>query len=109
MISRIWHGWTTPENAHNYEILLKDEIFLGIHDRHIHGFKGIKLLRRDVRDEVEFITIMEFESLDAIREFAGEDYESAVVPETARALLSHFDKRSQHYEIRVEINRLGIE
>jgi heme-degrading monooxygenase HmoA len=109
MISRIWHGWTTLENAHNYEFLLKDEIFLGIHDRHIHGFTGIKLLRRDVGDEVEFITIMEFESLDAVREFAGEDYESAVVPEAARAVLSHFDERSQHYEIRDEINRLGIE
>jgi heme-degrading monooxygenase HmoA len=100
MISRIWHGWTTPGNADTYEALLKEEIFVGIHNRHIRGFKSIKLLRREVGDEVEFITIMEFDSLDAVREFAGEDYEQAVVPPKARAVLSRFDARSQHYDIR---------
>jgi len=102
MIARIWHGWTTPTNADKYETLLKEEIFVGIQSRHIHGFKAIQLLRREINDEVEFITIMKFESLDAVREFAGEDYEAAVVPEKARKLLSRFDKRSQHYEIMVE-------
>ena len=101
MISRIWHGWTTLDNADKYEMLLKEEIFVGIQDRHIRGFKSIQLLRRDIGDEVEFVTIMLFDSLDAVREFAGEDYETAVVPEKARALLSHFDQRSQHYEVRV--------
>ena len=102
MVSRIWHGWTTPGNADKYEAMLKEEIFVGIQNRHIRGFKGIQLLRREVGDEVEFVTIMLFDSLDAAREFAGEDYEMAVVPEKARAVLSHFDKRSQHYEIRAE-------
>ncbi len=102
MISRIWHGWTTPANADTNEALLKEEIFVGIQDRHIHGFKDIQLLRREVGDEVEFITIMRFDSLDAVREFAGEDYEVAVVPLKARAVLAHFDARSQHYEIRAE-------
>lgn len=102
MISRIWHGWTTPGNADTYEALLKEEIFVGIENRHIRGFKGIQLLRRQVADEVEFVTIMWFDSLDAVREFAGEDYEVAVVPEKARAVLSHFDRRSQHYEVRAE-------
>jgi heme-degrading monooxygenase HmoA len=102
MISRFWHGWTTPGNANKYEALLKEEIFVGIQNRHIHGFKGIQLLRREVGEEVEFVTIMAFHSLDAVREFAGEDYEAAVVPDKARAVLSHFDKRSQHYEIRAE-------
>ena len=102
MISRIWHGWITPQNADIYEALLKEEIFVGIQERHIRGFKGIQLLRREVNDEVEFVTIMMFESLDAVREFAGEDYEQAVVPEKARAVLSRFDGRSQHYEIKAE-------
>lgn len=102
MISRIWHGWTTPANADKYEALLKEEIFVGIQNRHIRGFKGIQLLRREVGAEVEFVTIMLFDSLDAVREFAGADYEVAVVPEPARAVLSHFDARSQHYEIRAE-------
>src|ERR1043165_7003229 len=100
MISRIWHGWTTPENADTYEILLKEEIFVGIQDRQIRGFRNIQLLRRNVGEEVEFVTIMSFDSLEAVREFAGEDYETAVVPEKARAVLSHFDQRSQHYEVR---------
>jgi heme-degrading monooxygenase HmoA len=100
MMSRIWHGWTTPGNADKYEMLLKEEIFIGIQNLHIHGFKSIQLLRRNVGNEVEFVTIMLFDSLDAVREFAGEDYEAAVVPEKARAVLSHFDHRSQHYEIR---------
>ena len=99
MISRIWHGWTTPQYADKYKALLKEEIFVGIHERRIRGFKGIQLLRRDLDHEVEFITIMRFDSLDSVREFAGEDYEAAVVPEQARKLLSHFDERSQHYEI----------
>ena len=100
MISRIWHGWTTPENADTYENLLKEEIFVGIHNRDIKGFKNIQLLRRDVGEEVEFVTIMLFDSLDAVRKFAGEDYEAAVVPDKARAVLAHFDDRSQHYEVK---------
>ncbi len=102
MISRIWHGWTTPQNADIYEAMLKEEIFVGIQNRRIPGFRHIQLLRRDVGQEVEFITIMLFDSLTAVREFAGEDYEACVVPPKARAVLSHFDQRSQHYEVRAE-------
>lgn len=102
MISRIWHGWTTPGNADIYEEMLREEIFAGIEQREIQGFRGIQLLRRDVGKEVGFVTIMRFDSLDAVREFAGQDYEVAVVPQKARAVLSRFDERSQHYEIRVE-------
>lgn len=102
MISRIWHGWTTPANADVYEALLKEEIFVGIENRQIAGYRGIHLLRRDLGDEVEFVTIMWFDTLDAVRAFAGEDYEVAVVPPKARAVLSRFDARSQHYEVTVD-------
>jgi len=74
MIARIWHGWTTPGNANKYDSLLREEIFVGIQNRRIPGFKSIQLLRREIGKEVEFVTIMLFDSLDAIREFAGEDY-----------------------------------
>ena len=103
MISRIWHGWTTPNNADAYETLLKNEIFVGIAGRQIAGYRGIHLLRRDLGNEVEFVTVMRFDSLEAVRAFAGEDYEIAVVPPKARALLSRFDARSQHYEVRAEV------
>ena len=103
MISRIWHGWTAPANADAYENLLKSEIFIGIKNRQIAGYRGIQLLRRDIGNEVEFITIMWFDGIPAVRAFAGEDYEVAVVPARARALLSRFDERSQHYEVKVEM------
>lgn len=102
MITRIWHGWTTPESADKYETLLKEEIFTFIQNRKIPGFQGIQLNRREVGDEVEFLTIMSFDSLEAVRVFAGEDYELAFVPDKARAILSHFDQRAQHYEVRAE-------
>ena len=99
MIVRIWHGWTTPANADAYETLLKEEIFVGIQDRRIRGFKNIQLLRREAGAEIEFVTIMLFDSLNAVRGFAGGNYEVAVVPPRARALLSRFDERSQHYSL----------
>ena len=100
MIARLWHGWTMHGNADRYEALLKEEIFVGIQNRNIAGLRSIQLLRRDLEDEVEFVTILTFESLDDVREFVGEDYEVAFVPEKARAVLARFDERAQHYEIR---------
>lgn len=104
MISRIWHGWTNRENADAYEKLLRKEIFLNIAKRQIQGYKGIHLLRRDVNEGVEFVTIMWFDTLDAVRTFAGQEYEIAVVPPDARKLLSRFDQRSAHYDV-IEIPR----
>jgi len=103
MIFRIWHGWTTPENADIYENLLKEEIFPGIESKKIFGYRGIKLLRRQLANEVEFITIMQFDSLDAVEQFAGEDYEKSYVPEKAKKVLSKHDDRSQHYEMKESI------
>lgn len=102
MIVRIWHGWTTPENADAYEAVLRQEVFVGIQGRNINGFRGIELLRRPLANEVEFITVMRFDSIAAVRDFAGDDYEAAVVPPRARQLLSHFDQRSQHYDVRID-------
>jgi heme-degrading monooxygenase HmoA len=103
MISRVWHGWTAPANADDYEALLKNEIFTGIRNRQIKGYRGIHLLRRNLSEEVEFVTVMWFDSIEAVQTFAGEDYEVAVVPPKARTLLSRFDARSQHYEVRAEM------
>ncbi|HTX88229.1 MAG TPA: hypothetical protein VMC08_04510 [Bacteroidales bacterium] len=100
MISRIWHGYTTFGNADAYENVLKEEIFTGIKNRNINGYRGIQLLRRELEKEVEFITIMWFDTLDSVKEFAGADYEQAVVLDKPRKLLARFDARSQHYEIR---------
>ncbi len=102
MISRIWHGYTNRENSDTYEILLQKEIFVGIANRNIDGYRGIQLLRRELSTETEFITIMWFDSIDSVKKFAGEDYEKAVVPEAARRILLHFDKRSAHYIVKTD-------
>jgi len=96
MISRVWHGWTTREDADVYERLLRSEILPGIH--RVDGYRGAYVLRRDVEDGVEFVTMTMFDSLDAVRAFAGEDYEVAVILPEARELLARFDERSAHYE-----------
>lgn len=98
MITRVWHGWTSRANAAVYENLLRSEIFTGIANRRIAGYRGISLCRRELEEEVEFVTIMWFDSLDAVRAFAGEDYARAVVPPKARAVLRRFDEVSAHYE-----------
>lgn len=98
MIMRYWRGWTTPGNADAYDAIVSTEVLPGIAARGVEGYHGSYLLRRDVGDEVEFATIMLFESLDAVRAFAGADYDLAYVPPRARAVLSRFDERSAHYE-----------
>lgn len=100
MIGRIWHGWTSFENADAYERLLKEEIIPEIADKKMTGYKEIQVFRRPLKDEVEFITVMWFKSLNEVKQFVGEDYEQAHVPAKAQKLLSRYDKRSQHYEIR---------
>jgi heme-degrading monooxygenase HmoA len=100
MIGRLWHGVTTRENAAKYEDLLRSEILPGIH--RVDGYKGAWLLCREVPEGAEFVTLTIFESMDAVRRFAGEDAEAAVVPEAARRLLARFDRRSIHYTILVE-------
>jgi len=100
VIKRIWRGWTTPGNAGSYERLLEEEVFPGIEEKGIPGYRGIELLRRNGRDEVEFITIMSFDSMEAVRAFVGEDHDRAYVPDRARAILERFDERSRHYEER---------
>ena len=102
MITRIWHGWTTPENAPKYEELLRSEVLPGIH--RVAGFHGAHLLRREVGDEVEFVTLCYFESLQDVRAFAGDDYTVAVILPEARRLLKRFDQRSEHYETVLKVD-----
>lgn len=104
MIKRIWHGWTTPSNADAYETLLKEKIFPGIAAKNISGYRGIELLRQAHGDEVEFITIMTFDSLDAVKQFVGDDPSVSYVPVTARQVLSRWDDHSQHYEVRESLS-----
>lgn len=100
MIGRLWHGWTARDKADAYEELLRTEVLPGIHK--VDGYRGAYLLRRDVEEGVEFVTLTLFESMDSVRAFAGEDHEVAVVPPKARELLSRFDPTSDHYEVVIQ-------
>ena len=98
-IKRIWHGWTTVENADAYERLLREEVSVGIEAMRIPGLRRFEMMRRPAADEGEFVTIMEFDDLDSVKAFVGEDYEACYVPDAARAVLKRFEDRSAHYEL----------
>ena len=97
MIARVWHGWTKPENADAYEATLKPELLPGISKA--KGYRGSYLLRRNLGKEVEFITILLFDSLDNIRAVAGPDYEKSIIPEERRKYLARHDDKAAHYEV----------
>ena len=99
MICRLWRGWTTPENADAYERIVREHVIPGIEARRIAGFRHIDLMRREIGREVEFQTLMWFDSLDAIKAFVGDDYSVSHVPARAQAVLSRFDERAAHFEV----------
>ena len=99
MICRLWRGWTTPDNADAYEAVVRRQVIPGIEARRIPGFRSIDLIRRERDHDVEFMTLMWFDSLDSVKAFTGEDYDVAHVPPAAQAVLADFDRRSAHYEV----------
>ena len=97
MIERVWCGWVSDANAEAYAAFLRDTLLPGAHA--IPGYGGARVLWRRVGDEWEVMTITRFDSLDAIRAFAGNDLEAAHIAPEARALLSRWDERVRHFEI----------
>lgn len=105
MIARVWHGWTTSQNADAYERHLRTTVFPGVH--RVPGYKGAHLFRREGGQEVEFVAITYFESLEAVRGFAGPDYEVAVISKEAQSLLSRYNRRADHYSVVLEPQSLS--
>ena len=97
MICRIWHGFTTSENADQYATMLRKDVLPGI--GRVQGYLGAQLMRKNHKTETEFITITYFDSLDSVKAFAGDDYTKAVIHPEAGKLLTHYDERSKHYEL----------
>lgn len=100
-VARIWRGWTTIENADAYEAVAKDQVFPDIIERGIPGLVSADLLRAERHEdgEVEFTTIIWFDDLDSVKNFMGEDYRRAHVPDNARAVLSRFDAEAKHFHL----------
>jgi heme-degrading monooxygenase HmoA len=97
MIARIWRGWATPENADAYEAHFRTSVLIEL--RGVEGFVAAQLLRRTDGDEVELMAVTYWDSMAAIRRFAGEDYEVAVVAPAAQAVLSRYEERVVLYEV----------
>src|SRR5437764_1801272 len=109
MIARIWHGWTKRTDAKTYETMLRDEIFPSIAARNIEGYRGAELFINREAEEVEFMTLLRFDSMDAVKEFAGADEGKPVIYPKAEALLIRMDERSRHYRIAVGGGNVTIE
>lgn len=97
MVARVWRGTTDAANADAYESMLKPELLPGL--SRAKGFRGSYLFRRAAGDEVEFLTIILWKSLDDVRALAGPDYETAVIPEERRKHLLRYDAKATHYEV----------
>src|SRR5215831_4294370 len=100
MIARIWHGWTKPEDAKAYQQLLRDEIFPSIAARKIEGYRGAELFVRNDGDEVEFVTLLRFDSIDAVTEFAGHEASKPVIFPKAEGLIQRMEQ-ARHYQIAI--------
>ena len=98
MIARIWHGWTKSEDAKTYEEMLRGEIFPSIHARNIEGYRGAELFIRDYGNEVQFVTLLRFDSMDAVTELAGPEANKPVIFPKAEALITRM-KQAQHYRV----------
>jgi antibiotic biosynthesis monooxygenase (ABM) superfamily enzyme len=103
MIVRVWHGWTAPADADRYEALLRTEILPAIAEASGEGFRGAEVIRRAADDEVEFVTLLRFDSMATVRQFVGEDVRTAHVPESAQALLTRYEAEATHYERAVDL------
>jgi heme-degrading monooxygenase HmoA len=98
VIARVWHGWTKPEDADAYSEFLRTNVLPEL-TAQVEGFLGACVLRREDDGEVEFLVLTRFDSLDAVRAFAGEDYEVPVIEPEAAKLLSRGDERAAHYDV----------
>jgi heme-degrading monooxygenase HmoA len=99
MIKRLWHGWTTKNNAESYLHILKNQVIPEIEAKNINGYRSFELLKIEHQDEVEFLTMITFDSLQNVKDFQGEDYTRAYVPDVAQAVLKRWDLHCVHYEV----------
>src|ERR1700739_351771 len=100
MIARHWRGWTEVRNADAYADLLKQTGGSGMEQ--VEGYRGVYILRNDGSSEVEFVVVNLFDSLEAVKRFAGDDYATPVFAPEAKRLLSRIEPRATHYDVRAK-------
>lgn len=102
-IIRTWKGWTTLENASLYEELLVNEVFPTVKKNGVNGLEKVIISTRNHQDEVEFLITLQFDSIDSVKSFAGENYEQAYIPENAKQVLKRYNMTAEHYELKGEL------
>jgi hypothetical protein len=98
-IGRVWHGWTTHANADAFETYIRNEEWPAIFARNIKGLREIECLRLIRPGHTEFKTVMRFDSMEGVQEFAGPDFTKAVLAPRAIELLRRYDARAEHFQI----------
>ena len=102
-IIRTWKGWTTLENATIYEDMLINEVFPTVKKKGVDGLEKVSISTMKKKHEMEFFLVLQFESLAAVKTFAGEDYEKAYIPDNAKRILLRYDEKAQHFELKEEL------
>lgn len=102
-IIRTWRGWTTKENAPVYEDMLVNEVFPTVKKKGVEGLEKVSISTQKEKDEVEFFLVLQFDCLDSVKAFAGDDYRIAYIPENAQRVLLRYDKTANHYEFKNEL------
>lgn len=102
-IIRTWKGWTTLENAPIYEDMLINEVFPTVKKKGVDGLEKVSISTIEKEDEVEFFLVLQFDSIDAVKKFAGENYEKAYIPDNAKRVLSRYDATAQHFTLKKEL------
>lgn len=102
-IIRTWKGYTSIENAPIYKEMLVNEVFPAVKKKGVDGLEKVSISVQNKSDEVEFFLVLQFESLNAVKTFAGENYEIAYIPDNAKEVLSRYDEKAEHYEFIEEL------
>jgi hypothetical protein len=102
-IIRTWKGWTSIENAPIYENMLINEVFPAVKRKGVEGLEKVSISTMKKEDEVEFFLVLQFDSLETVKMFAGENYQMAYIPDNAKLVLSRYDKTADHFELKKEL------
>lgn len=102
-VLRTWRGWTTIENAPVYEDMLINEVFPTVKKKGVDGLEKVSISTKQKQDEVEFYLVLQFDCLNSVKVFAGENYETAYIPDNAKRVLKRYEQTAQHYELKKEL------
>lgn len=102
-IIRTWKGWTTLENAPIYEDMLINEVFPTVKQNGVTGLEKVSISAKNKKDEVVFFLVLQFDSMDAVISFAGENYENAYIPDNVKQVLKRYDYKAEHYKLKGEL------